>query len=283
MSTMGADMNRLPCRYAVVQFLPFTETGEFANVGILLACPATGYLGYKLQTRRWGRVTAFFDEIRANTFKGALKAFGLELDRVRQAVANLPADGRRADAVRQIFTQMVHPREALMRFSQPRALLTENVPQALEELFAHYVDRNFATPEYVEVSITRRLQTLLRSVKLVAPFKGEQLGDDEVHARFALVQTVDGRHSKVIKPFNLSQAEPNDILEHGDAWVTKVRRLRQRQLLPQAVMFTVQAPPDTDTRRYRAFNDICAELQLQGVTVVDQTADSRILAFAQQA
>lgn len=32
-------MNKLACQYAVVRFLPYAETGEFANVGVALACP----------------------------------------------------------------------------------------------------------------------------------------------------------------------------------------------------------------------------------------------------
>ncbi|MGH8147921.1 MAG: DUF3037 domain-containing protein, partial [Rhodanobacteraceae bacterium] len=27
-------MNRLACQYAVIRFLPYAETGEFANVGV---------------------------------------------------------------------------------------------------------------------------------------------------------------------------------------------------------------------------------------------------------
>lgn len=277
---MGTDMTRLPCRYAVVQFLPFTETGEFANIGVVLACPATGYLGFKLQTRRWGRVTAFFDEISASTYRHAVRAFGLELERVRLAAANLPDTARRPDALRQLFANLVHPREALMRFGAPRALLTEAPASAVGQLFEHYVERSFATPEYVEHSISQRVQALLRGAVVKAPFKAERIGDDDVHARFQFVQTVDGQRSKVIKPFNLSQSEPNDIFDHGDAWVTKIRRLRQRQLLPPAVLFAVKAPPATDSRRTNAYNEVCQDLRKTQVTVVDQADDGHILAFA---
>ena len=53
-------MNKLACRYAILKFLPYTETGEFANVGVVLACPATGFFGFKLETRRYARFTDFF-------------------------------------------------------------------------------------------------------------------------------------------------------------------------------------------------------------------------------
>ncbi|TAM57619.1 MAG: DUF3037 domain-containing protein [Rhodanobacter sp.] len=41
-------MNRFACQYAIIRFLPYAETGEFANVGVVLACPATGYFGARL-------------------------------------------------------------------------------------------------------------------------------------------------------------------------------------------------------------------------------------------
>lgn len=277
---MGADMIRLPCRYAVVQFLPFTETGEFANIGVVLACPATGYVGFKLQTRRWGRITAFFDEISATTYRRAVRAFGMELERVRLAAANLPDDGRRPVAMRQLFEDLVHPREALMRFGQPRAVLAEAPARMVDTLFEHYVERSFATPEYVEHAITQRVQALLRSAPVVAPFKAERIGNDEVHARFPFVQTLGGQFSKVIKPFNLSQAEPNDIFDHGDAWINKMKRLHQRKLLPRAVLFAVKAPPQTDSARFSAYAEVCQELRAGAVTVVDQAADAQILEFA---
>lgn len=39
---------RVPCQYAIIQFMPYPETGEFANVGVVLACPQMRYLGARL-------------------------------------------------------------------------------------------------------------------------------------------------------------------------------------------------------------------------------------------
>ncbi len=43
-------MKLVACRYAVVQFAPYRETGEFANAGVVLMCPETGHFDFKLQT-----------------------------------------------------------------------------------------------------------------------------------------------------------------------------------------------------------------------------------------
>ena len=37
-------MKPLACRYAIVQFMPYAETGEFANVGVVLCLSADGLL-----------------------------------------------------------------------------------------------------------------------------------------------------------------------------------------------------------------------------------------------
>lgn len=36
-------MNKLAMRFTVVRFMPYIETREFANVGIILICPKTGF------------------------------------------------------------------------------------------------------------------------------------------------------------------------------------------------------------------------------------------------
>lgn len=47
--------------YALVRFLPFVETGEFAVVGIVLFAPKASYFGYKqIPVEHHDRVIRFF-------------------------------------------------------------------------------------------------------------------------------------------------------------------------------------------------------------------------------
>ena len=87
-------MKLVACRYAVVQFAPYRETGEFANAGVVLMCPETGYFGFKLQTRRTKRITDFFDELPRSYYVRAVKAMEDELQRVAGVVAHAPGTGR---------------------------------------------------------------------------------------------------------------------------------------------------------------------------------------------
>ena len=55
--------------------MPFVETGEFANVGVLLVAPKNGYVNFKLDTKRTQRVTHFFE--------------GLDVELYRKVIQNL--------------------------------------------------------------------------------------------------------------------------------------------------------------------------------------------------
>jgi Protein of unknown function (DUF3037) len=277
---MEPGMKNFACRYAIVQFAPYTETGEFANVGIVIACPETGHFAFKLQTRRYARITAFFDELNGDVYRMAIKSIQTELERIQRLVVDLPATPMRADQIREVLTALTHPREAMVRFSQVRPVLAQNPAAHLVKLFDHYVDHAFATPEFVEQTITKRIQNLLDGLTLPAPFKSERIGDDQIHANFPLVQRKDGELTKIIKPFNLAQDEANRIFDHGDAWLQKVRRLRRRNLLPRDVLFAVAAPPEADLKRFGAYQEICGELRQEDVQLVEQLQMTEIERFA---
>lgn len=272
-------MKFVACRYAVVQFAPYRETGEFANAGVVLMCPESGYFGFKLQTRRTKRITDFFDKLPRSFYVRAVKAMEDELLRVADVVAKAPSTGRAA-YLRQVFDSLIHPREALVRFSTPRAVMTADPVAELARLFEHCVERAFATPEYVEKAMEKRIKHLLDSLQLPAPFAPQRVGDDAFYANFPLVQQQGDTLTKIIKPFRLNQDELVDIYEHGDAWLKKIERLRNRKLLPDDVLFAVKAPPLADAKRHTAFEEICSDLIKLDVQTVDEDADREITDFA---
>lgn len=134
-------MKKYACRYALVQFVPYSEAGEFANVGVVLICPEPGYFNFQLQTRKSARVTAFFDKLKPAVYLTAIKVIQGELARIGEAVANAPSAESRASYRRELFSGLVHPREAIVRFGTPRAVLTDSPKHELKRLFDHYVAR----------------------------------------------------------------------------------------------------------------------------------------------
>lgn len=267
-------MKKLACRYAIVQFLPYPETGEFANAGIVLACPATGYFGYQLETRRYARFTHFFRELDKAFYLRGVAALRDELDRVRRVLANA-----NADIVREAFTALVHPRETILRFSDARAILVDDPEQALAQLYGHYVEHDFVTPEYHEQALEKRVHQLIKGLHLANPFREMRLGDDEFAVRFPLVQTVQEHPVKAIKPLYLAQDDTTAIYNHGDQWLSKLKRLYQRNRLPTQILFTVEAPERADDKRFKAFDEVVRELE-QFTRIAQVEEQSIILNFA---
>ncbi len=273
-------MSLFSCRYAVVQFLPYAETGEFANVGVVLLCPDTGYFGFRLQNVRPTRhITGFFERLDRSVYARALDLFQQELVRVK---AHFDTEATRAngDAARQLFAALTHPREAIVRFAPTRAVMTAAPEKELDTLFGRYVEHDFATPEHREEVLEKRIGQLLRGLSLEKPFQAHTLGNDETRARFPFVLMENDHPIKAIKPLFLAQDEPHKIFEHADFWLPKMRRLRARALLPEATLISTEAPPEDDGKRFRAFAEVRDELLGLDLLAVSSQDDAAIRSFA---
>jgi hypothetical protein len=273
-------MKRFACRYAIVQFLPYAETGEFANAGIVLLCPEQGYFGYRLNTRHIKRITGFFERLDRTVYPRALKFFEEELARVKAILDNEIFPCADAEASRQLFTALTHPREAIVRFAPTRAILTADPAQEVDVLFGRYVEHDFATPEHQEVVLERRVNRLLRTLPLDRPFQAHTIASDEARARFPFVLFDDNNPIKVIKPLFLAQDEPHKIVEHADFWLSKIRRLQARGLLPAATLISTEEPPESDGKRFKVFAEIRDELLGSGLQTAPASDENAIQRFA---
>lgn len=271
-------MTKLACRYAIVQFMPFPETGEFTNAGIVLACPKTGFFSYRLERKKYARITHFFEELDGSVYKDALGHFEAELARVAHL---LSTNYSSPDIVRNLFDHLVLPREAIVRFGSTRAIMVDSPAQAVDQLFEHYVSRKFANKEYQETILAKRVAGLVNSLDLTIPFREERLGTEDYAVTFPLVQsTKDGEALKLIKPLFLGQEEPNKIYQHGDGWLAKIRRLRSLKALPALVLFAIKQPDDAYPRRVEAAYNIQKELLTLGIQVIDTSEQDKLLSFA---
>lgn len=131
------------CNYAVVRFLPYRETGEFVNVGVVLFCREAGYFDVALETHDVGRVIAFFPELAPKVFIMGCQAFVEELQRVKRL---LDANDRTLtnDARLGVFRELVRARESVFRFGEMGTVLADDPAAKLKELLDRYVNRQFA-------------------------------------------------------------------------------------------------------------------------------------------
>ena len=276
-------MNRFACQYAIIRFLPYAETGEFANVGVVLACPAIGYLDARLMpTKKTGRSAGFFEQLDKCIYRDALNYLDDELERIRQLVQER-AGPNHAAIVQQTFAGLTRPREALLRFSDTRVVLADEPGTMLDKLFARFVERDFANRQYHDKILERGVREVLTRANLREYFKMAEIGNEYLHIQVPFVHLRDGQPVLAIKPLDLAKDEPNQVFEHGGHWVDRIRRLHKKHLLPDEMLFAVQEPGTADAKTREAANEIIGELRAEGVKVAVATDTKAIADFAKAA
>ena len=172
-------MNKTACQYAIVRFAPFVETGEFANVGIIMMAPKQRYFGFELELKRFARITNFFEDVDAKLYKKTLHNLKDELDRVTNVFKAHGFDKRLKvndlDFANGLFNEIVRTRETIVRFGEVRTVLTNDPEQKLKELFAFYVERNFVTKKYQEELLEHDVRKLLHQANVGDRFERERL------------------------------------------------------------------------------------------------------------
>ncbi len=273
-------MKKFACQYAIVRFLPYLETGEFANVGIVILCPDAGFFDFKLLARG-RRITAFFDKLDAGIYRRAANDFKQELTRIRDWLAQQPDRTMDMELARHLFGELTRQRETMLRFDNVRVVLADDPAQQLDELFGHYVERNFATKEYHEQLLEKSVRKVLVEAKLNAQYRAETLGDvTTYHAKLPFVHRKGMRVVKAIKPLFLAHDDPAQIFEHGWMWFGKVGKLRNLNLLPEQVLFTVQGPTEEQGGRNEVFQEVITQMAANDVQVVPNAQTQKIIEFA---
>ena len=275
-------MKKFACQYALLRFRPFVETGEFANVGIALIAPEARFFGFRI-LKRYARITQFFHQLDRQIYLDGRQLFKEEMDRFALELRRLALDGRKTQPdivlARNLFAEVVRPREAMLQFADQRVVLAEDPKAKLLQLFDHYVERNFVTKEYQERLLENNVRKLLFNAQVGARYQREKVGTEDFAVNFPFVDMVEGKAERVIKPLYLAQGDSTKILTHGGQWVDKVRRLRKRNALPPNVLFPVTQPA-ANTKPYHAFQEIMQDLLAENVQVVAADDERQILKFA---
>jgi hypothetical protein len=269
-------MKRLFAHYTLIRLLPQADAGEFANIGVVLACPETGYFGFRLM-RKQRRVTQFFEEISRDLLTKLRRELTAELSHIQNLVTTRYA---RAELT-QVMQDIAKPRETMVRYAPLRGLMTEDPAADLDKLFERYVQRDLSVaPEYHEQVLVKLVKRTLAMEKMADSFVADDVGTDDFHIRLPFVHERNGLVVAAIKPLDLTQDEPTKIYTHGDVWLGHIRRLKALHLQPQGLLIAAEGPNIEDAKRYRAYSDIVGELRQMDVTVVDRTDTRGIVQFA---
>lgn len=276
MDNYGANMNKLAMRFTVVRFMPYVQTREFANIGIILTCPKTGYFNYIIE-HKYARLSKFFNKFDSSVYKAVINAFKDELDRVKEI-----AESSTPEQIRGILDHIARPREAVILTSEV-AVTTGDIPHnEMERLFNYYVGHSFAK-EYHDTQLTRHIEKLVKNIKNINPFKEILLGEKSgFHTTFPLVQQADnGDVLKIIKPIYLGHQDPSEIYNKSDSWIARINRLNKLNILDDAaIMFAYQPPENPNEGQKKALNIILNELKSANIQTANERDKDKIISFA---
>lgn len=122
-------------QYNLIRFQPDAETGEFANIGVIIFAPASNTLAFRLLTpAQHQRVTAFFQPMDNEVLQATLALMETELQRVQKllpTVANPTG----------LYEELIRPREDIIRYAPTGVVTGDNPQQSADQLFNRYVNR----------------------------------------------------------------------------------------------------------------------------------------------
>jgi hypothetical protein len=258
------------CNYSILRFLPYPETGEFVNIGIVLVAN-NGDFRFKIERKRQ-RVTNFFPSLDSKIFLRARREIEAELNRLSGFFTANRSD---LSGLLSTFKHLIHPRETMMRFSDPGTMAIENANEAINVLFDHYVNHSFANREYQETVLERQLGKLLSLGNLKQRYSEQKLGSTDYAVKFPFVMVNGEQPVQALKPLHLGHDEPSKIIEHGDAWISKVRRLSSSDGLAHDTLFIAGPPEGGKVKLLKAFKEICEELKTFRGVRVTTTAETQ--------
>lgn len=270
------NASRMACNYAIIRFLPYPETEEFVNVGVVLACPASHFFGFRLETQR-SRVTGFFPELNKSIFVQGRTHFRAEMERVRVLLDRGSNEGVldfAAQEFNRTFLDVVKQRESIFRFSGVGTRLGEDPEEALDQVFEYYVERQFAQrKEYQETEMVNRLRRDLRQARIPG-YRSGHVGNERYEVHFPLLRRneTDQNDFRAIKPLDLAKKDPTSITVHGDEWLAKITHLKRMEFDINRVLFAVQMPHD-EPANIQVAEEMFDQIQTSGVRItrVDET------------
>lgn len=130
------------CNYALLRFMPFPQTGEMVNVGVVVNCLQPCFLHFLAEEKMPARVKALFPQQDEGVFEASVAA-------VRQDVERINARIRDPKGCQFAFNELVRPRENTFRFGEVRTALTANPQNLSEDLFRRYVRMESAVRQSV--------------------------------------------------------------------------------------------------------------------------------------
>jgi len=270
---------KLPVQYSIIRFMPYVETEEFVNIGIVAFSPLTGDFNFRI-AQGATRVNQFFPKIERQLYRIVLQNLRAELERVKGVIKSIPPGSMfREDSnfAGNIYDSLIRKRETMLRYSDDRVVLADSFEGKLDELLDFYAFHSFAIPPSQEQKMEHELRKILQGTD--ARYVERDIGDGDLPVKIPFTRVVDGKVVQAIKPLNLDQASAAKVFEHGGLWVDKLRRLHRRNTIPERMMLAISQPMQGEVTR--AYKEIVGDLSELPVIIVPFEETRKIRAFAE--
>ncbi|WP_432744238.1 DUF3037 domain-containing protein [Methylobacter sp. G7] len=268
-------MNKQICKYSIIRFQPYPETEEFANIGIVLYATASKRLEFRLlDGKQHARITGFFDPMCKDVFVQTSKIIRAEIDRIKHFLEETV--GGDID----LYAELIRCREDIIRFSNSRVLFCTDPVATVDKLFDHYIHRSFIHEPGHEDKMKKQVRDLLDRSNLGEKYKEGTIGEqDKYEVRFPFV--CQNTKKTVIKPIHFKHEKPSQLIDHGLSWLAKIQQLEKyRFIRPDEILFTYDAPDNSQSNLFAAFNEIKKQIESEGILMADIKRIDDIVKFA---
>ncbi len=179
------------------------------------------------------------------------------------------------------YDELIRAREDIIQYSHSRVLFTSNVKDTLDNLFHQYVHRSFAHKAGFEDEMQKRIKALLEASNLNKTFTKGSIGNENIYN--VALPFVNQVTNSAIKPIHFQHKQPNQLIEHGSMWLSKIQQLKRHNFIqPHQILFAFQKPEQTQGVLFNAFHDIKEQIEEFGIIMADIQKPEQITNFAQQ-
>jgi hypothetical protein len=271
--------NNTLCMYAVIRFMPFAETREFANVGVVVIAPKLGLYDFKLAPKTFNRVTKFFDDLDGVVYKHAIEGFEEELKRIRNYLVHNHVQGKR---LVDYFKEITRTRESVLHFGEVGTMLTDNINVAVDKLYERLIGRNFTeSKEYKEQQMIRVLKSQL-TAKLPSGIRytKQNLKADMYDIPVPLATRINDSY-RIIRPLAFEQQNVLLAMEHGEAWVNRLKKLIKFEVVQaDKALVAFEKPVHRKQEFMKVYEDVVGEIKSLGALTKDYGDTDSIIQFA---
>ncbi len=271
--------NKVQCMYAVVRFMPFAETREFANVGVVVIAPKLGLYDFKLTPQKFSRVTQFFDDLDGVIYKHAIEGFEAELERVRNHLVHNYVQGK--DLV-DYFKEITRTRESVLHFGEIGTLLTDNVNLTVDKLYDRLIGRNFtAGKEYKEQQMIRVLKNqLTTNLPKDVRYTKQNIKAGMFDISMPLVTKINSNY-RIIRPLAFEQKNVLQAMEHGETWINRLKKLINFEVIEaKRALFALEKPVNRKLEFMKVYEDVYGEIESLGAVAENFSETASIIKFA---